>query len=301
MKGLPYDKPGRFFRGNIHTHSTRSDGRLPPAQVVAAYRDHGYDFLAITDHFRQRYGFPITDTSEFRTDSFTTILGAELHAPSLQNGEDWHILGVGLPPDFAPTPPDETGPQLAARAASAGAFVGIAHPAWYSLTIEDALSLEAAHSVEVYNKTTALENDRGDSWYMSDLLSQYGRRLTAYVADDAHFSPARPRDCRAAWVQVRAEDLDPDLIVQALKAGDFYSSQGPEIHDVAIENQHVAISCSPATSVYVTGRAQRSQPVYGAGITDCRVSLARFTGSYFRVTVVDDAGRRAWSNPVWLD
>ena len=58
MDGLPFGKPGRFFRGNIHTHSTRSDGRLPPSQVVAAYRDHGYDFLAITDHFRERYGFP---------------------------------------------------------------------------------------------------------------------------------------------------------------------------------------------------------------------------------------------------
>lgn len=301
MTGLPFDKPGRFFRGNLHTHSTRSDGRIPPAEVVAAYRDHGYDFLAITDHFRERYGFPITDTSEFRTDSFTTILGAELHAPSLQNGQEWHILGVGLPPDFAPTPPEETGPQLAARAASAGAFVGIAHPAWYSLTMEDALSLEAAHSVEVYNKTIALENDRGDGWYLSDLLSQHGRRLTAYVADDAHFNPVRPRDHRSAWVQVRAESLDPDALVHALKAGDFYSSQGPEIRDIAIDNQRAVISCSPASFVYVTGRAQLSQPVYGDGITNCQVSLNKFAGSYFRVTVIDDAGRRAWTNPVWFD
>ena len=301
MQGLPFDKPGRFFRGNIHTHSTRSDGRLPPAQVVAAYRDHGYDFLAITDHFRERYGFPITDTTEFRSDSFTTILGAELHAPCLQNGEDWHILGVGLPPDFAPTTPGETGPELAARAASAGAFVGIAHPAWYSLTIEDALSLDAAHSVEVYNKTIALENDRGEGWYMSDLLSQYGRRLTAYVADDAHFNPGRPRDHRAAWIHVRAERLDPDSILTALKAGDFYSSQGPEIHHLAIDDGQVAISCSPATSIFVTGRAQLSQPLYGEGITNCKLPLRKFAGSYFRVTIIDDSGKRAWSNPIWLD
>ena len=301
MRRLLFDKPGRFFRGNIHTHSTRSDGRRPPAQVVAAYRDHGYDFLAITDHFRERYGFPITDTSEFRSDSFTTIFGAELHAPCLQNGEDWHILAAGLPLDFAPTTPDETGPELAARAASAGAFVGIAHPAWYSLTVDDALSVEAAHSVEVYNKTIALENDRGEAWYMSDLLSLHGRRLTAYVADDAHFNPGRPQDHRAAWVHVRAESLDPDAIVTALKAGDFYSSQGPEIHDIAIEHGRVAISCSPAASVFVTGRAQLSQPVYGAGITNCKLPLSKFAGSYFRVTIIDHAGKRAWSNPIWLD
>ena len=259
MQGLPFDKPGRFVRGNIHTHSTRSDGRLPPAEVVAAYRDHGYDFLAITDHFRERYGFPITDTSEFRSDSFTTILGAELHAPCLQNGEDWHILGVGLPPDFAPTTPGETGPELAARAASAGAFIGIAHPAWYSLTIEDALSLEAAHSVEVYNKTIALENDRGEGWYMSDLLSQHGRRLTAYVADDAHFNPGRPQDHRAAWVQVRAESLDPAAILAALKAGDFYSSQGPQIHDISVENGRVAISMLAGQFQYSSREGRNSR------------------------------------------
>ena len=174
-------------------------------------------------------------------------------------------------------------------------------PPGTALTIEDALSLEAAHSVEVYNKTIALENDRGEGWYMSDLLSQHGRRLTAYVADDAHFNPSRPGDHRAAWVQVRAERLDSDALVHALKSGDFYSSQGPEIHDIAVRDQRVVISCSPATSVFVTGRAQLSQNLHGAGITHCDFSLRKFAGSYFRVTVIDDAGRRAWTNPVWLD
>jgi hypothetical protein len=30
MHALPFDKPGRFYRGNLHTHSTRSDGTMPP-------------------------------------------------------------------------------------------------------------------------------------------------------------------------------------------------------------------------------------------------------------------------------
>src|SRR2546425_8127200 len=103
MKNLPFAKPGRFYRGNIHTHSTRSDGRTKPAEVIAAYRDHDYDFLALTDHFLENYGFPIVDTREFRSETFTTILGAELHAPRTEIGERWHILAVGLPLDFAPT------------------------------------------------------------------------------------------------------------------------------------------------------------------------------------------------------
>ena len=299
MNQLPFDKPGRFYRGNLHTHSTRSDGKLGVAEVVAAYRDHGYDFLAITDHFLERYNFPVVDTREFRTSTFTTLLGAELHAPRIELGVNWHILAVGIPLDFAPTGETETGPELARRAASAGAFVGIAHPAWYGLTLADALSLDSAHAVEIFNQTCATYNDRGDGWYMEDMLLARGQRLLAYAADDAHFS--NRLDYRSAWIQVRAESLDPDAILAAIKAGHFYSSQGPEIHDVRIDGERIQVISSPAQAVFVAGRASAAQHETGQGIVRTEFSLRPFAGSYFRVTVVDAAGGRAWTNPIWLD
>ena len=70
--------------------------------------------------------YPITDTRPLRTETFTTLLGAELHAGTTTNGELWHILAVGLPPDFAPNLTDEDGPGIAARAMAAGAFVSVA-------------------------------------------------------------------------------------------------------------------------------------------------------------------------------
>jgi hypothetical protein len=106
--------PGQFYRGNVHTHSTRSDGRLDPPEVCRRYREAGYDFLCLSDHFLPKYGFPITDTVPFRTNSFTTILGAEIHAPANSHGEAWHILAAGLPEDFTPTGANETGVALAA-------------------------------------------------------------------------------------------------------------------------------------------------------------------------------------------
>src|SRR5207302_87983 len=39
-----------WLRGNLHAHTTFSDGVKEPAQLVAAYEALGYDFLAITDH-----------------------------------------------------------------------------------------------------------------------------------------------------------------------------------------------------------------------------------------------------------
>ena len=114
-----FTAPGRFLKGNIHTHTNRSDGRLPPDEVVARYRAAGYDFLSITDHFLPSYGFPITDAGP--VDGLTLILGAELHAPRTEMSELWHLVAVGLPADFAPTSEGEDGPALARRARSSPA------------------------------------------------------------------------------------------------------------------------------------------------------------------------------------
>jgi hypothetical protein len=276
MDNLPFGQPGRFYRGNLHTHSTNSDGALSPAEVVAAYRREGYDFVAITDHFMETYGFPVTDTTALRDDGFTTLLGAELHAPALANGEPWHLVAVGLPPGFAPPAAGEEAPALARRATAAGAFVGIAHPAWYGLTTEDARTVEAAHAVEVYNETCAMLSDRGGSWQSLDALLAEGRRLTAFGADDAHFRQGRP-DAFGAWVWVRAERLEPDALLAALKAGRFYTSQGPRLHDVAVDRGRGAVvgRCSPAAR----GGRRRPSTAGGSPGAGCRSRRSRMATS----------------------
>ncbi len=298
MKNLPFGRPGRFYKGNLHGHSTNSDGVMAPAEAVGHYRDAGYDFVALSDHFMDRYGFPVSDTRAFRSDDFTTLISAELHVPETACGEIWHILAVGLPTDFAPPVNGETAPQIAARAAAAGAYIGIVHPSWYGLTIEDAKSITVAHGVEIYNHGSVVEVDRGYDWPFCDLLLNDGWRLNGFATDDSH---QMTHDCFGGWVCVQAETLDPDALVDALKAGRFYSSQGPEIMDVRIEDEEVAIACSPASTVSLTGRGSRSAMKLGSGMTECRLPLKRFEDGYFRVTVIDARGRRAWSNPVWRD
>ncbi|GAA3806462.1 CehA/McbA family metallohydrolase [Sphaerisporangium flaviroseum] len=299
MRNVPFERPGRFWRGNLHTHSNLSDGALPPDQVARVYQQAGYDFVAITDHFRSEYGFALTDTRELRTSEFTTILGAELHAPRTEFSSEWHILAVGLPLGFLPTGPNETGPELARRARDAGAFIGMAHPAASLLTLADAESLDAADAVEVYNVLAARE-DRGDSWHLCDLLLGQGRRLSAYAADDAHFQLQDPPGC-LAWVHVRAESLDPAALLAALKAGQYYSSTGPEIHAIRLHGGGLTVRCSPASKVVVTGCVPGSRVREGDALIECTLPLDMFDRStYVRVTVVDAAGGRAWSNPIWL-
>ena len=40
----------KFLKGGLHCHTTRSDGQLPPEEVIRLHAENGYDFLALTDH-----------------------------------------------------------------------------------------------------------------------------------------------------------------------------------------------------------------------------------------------------------
>lgn len=298
---------GRFWRGNLHTHSTRSDGVLVPEEVCRRYKAEGYDFLALTDHFVGIYGYPIVDTLPMRDADFTTILGAELHSGAMANGELWHILAVGLPTDFAPSNSpsfipvagQETGPEIAARAVAAGAFVAIAHPQWSGLTLADARSITAAHAVEIYNHGCATGCDRGDGFAIADLLLTEGRCLSMIATDDAHFSEP---DHFGGWVMVKSEANTPEALLAALKAGHFYSSQGPELRDVRIEADHIVVECSAVVSVVAIGHGTGAKAVHGHSLTRAEVPLARLNNSpWLRVAVIDAAGKRAWSNPIWVE
>ncbi|MEI4485713.1 CehA/McbA family metallohydrolase [Frigidibacter sp. MR17.14] len=301
----PFSTPGRWLRGNLHCHSDRSDGALPPAEVCRRYAAQGYDFLALTDHFVGRFGYPITDTLPFRSGDFTTLLGAELHSGAMVNGELWHILAVGLPPDFAPSqspdfrpvPGQESGAALAARARAAGAFVAIAHPHWSGLTEADAAAIEAAHAVEVYNHGCAVEADRGEGFAQAEHLLNAGRRLTLIATDDAHF---HIDDHFGGWVMVKAAANAPAAILAALKAGAFYSTQGPEIRALSREGDALQVETSPAASVIVAGQGTPTVWRSAEAGTVWTLPLDRLAASpWLRVTVTDAAGRRAWSNPLW--
>lgn len=279
---------------------------MPVETVVDAYREAGYDFVQMSEHFIERYRWPIADTRRFRANNFTTILGAELHAMATGTGELWHIVAAGLPLDFAPCGRHETGPEIAQRAAAFGAFVGIAHPSWSQLTIEDGRAIKSAHAVEVYNHGCAVEVDRGDGWYLLDQMLREGHRLTAFATDDAHF---KTDDAFGGWVHVKTDALEPESLTEALKAGHYYSSQGPQIHELSFDRGEIAITCSPVNAIAVVGHNSRTASRFGRAITQARLNLSELDKSWtkvaaspwIRIVLIDGAGKRAWTNPIWHD
>ncbi|MFQ5437199.1 MAG: PHP domain-containing protein [Paracoccaceae bacterium] len=308
MRPIAFSAPGRFFKGNLHTHSTLSDGKLEPGEVCRRYRERGYDFLALSEHFVGMCDYPIADTRAFRGGGFTTLIGAELHSGAMSNGELWHILAIGLPFDFAPSnTPDhqpvkdqESGSEIAARAAAAGAFVAIVHPEWSGLNEADMLSIDAAHAVEVYNHGSEVESDRGRGLHSADLLARSGRRVSFIATDDAHFTHGE-QDAFGGWTMVKAEENTPDALLAALKAGACYATTGPDFLDLVVGEDTVDVRCSPASAVILQGAGVATEEVFGDGLTTARLPRARLRKSpWLRVTLIDNAGRRAWSSPVWL-
>ena len=123
--------------------------------------------------------------------------------------------------------------------------------------------------------------------------------MTMIATDDAHFYEP---DHFGGWVMAKAERNEPDALLAALKRGDFYSSQGPEIRDVRVEGDRVVVESSAVGSVIVQGWGTGAKGVHGHSMTRTEVPLARLLNSpWLRVTVIDAAGKRAWSNPFWRD
>lgn len=307
MRDLLMSGPGRFFRGNLHCHSDRSDGSMSPAGLARTYREAGYDFIAITDHFEERYGWPVTDTRSLRTDDFTTLVGAELSSADWSDPSVYWVAAVGLPPDFvAPIADDHA--EAIARAAACGAFVFMLHPGLNNLRVAavDRLpAFDAVEAVEIYTHQSSIYRpDTAIAAPFLDALLEDGRRLAAVAADDAHFRDVP--DGFGAWVEVFAQERDPAALLAALKAGTYYSTQGPAISGLTLDGDELRVSCSPCARILLTGPGRlwrrwrwRVGPPGAALLTEAAFTISDFRGSFCRVTAVDADGCRAWSNPIW--
>ena len=283
-----------IYKGNIHCHSTNSDGQLSPEKVCEFYKNLNYDFISLTDHFKSEYNFTISDTSNFSDDKFTTITGAELHAGKNSNGDEWHILSVGIPKDFTSPTEDESGPEIATRALKAGAFVAIAHPEWSGLNLNDALSMPLGiHAIEAFNgvcKTFGRENGS----YLIDQVMASGRMIGAIATDDAHYYE---KDANAGWVMVQAASNSHNDILDALKSGNYYGSTGPEIIRSEIVSEYFHVETSNVDYIGLVGRGARFEKISGENLKEAKLPLAKFHNSWARLILRTNEGKQAWGHP----
>lgn len=296
---------GGTFRGNLHGHSTHSDGSSSSAEVIRLYRDAGYDFTCLSDHLwtdRRFAAEAMNDSTSLDDDGFITVISAELHCNGKAYDQDgiWHIVANGLPADFKVASDTETGPDLVRRAVAAGAYVTIAHPEWYSMTTAEALSLAeaGAHGVEVYNHSCFVGSARSSGIATIDQLLNDGFRMSLTATDDSH---QIPHDAFGGWVEVGAANLTSDAIVAALKAGDFYASTGPDFLSIILDEAQLHVTTTPVSQIILSAKGHLALSAAGNGITEASFDLGSLDTDFFRLTITDENRMTAWSNAYWLD
>ena len=283
----PFDAPGEWYKGNLHTHTTESDGKLSPAENMQWHAGHGYHFVAITDHNR------LTDPLAFNPrPPLLAIPSVEITARRMP--VEYHILSIGI--DRMPIA-HNSDPQATIEAVNnAGGLCFIGHPYWHDHTLDDLLPLHGHMGIEIFNTGCWLEIQKGHSLVHWDGLLRRGQHVFGLAVDDSHF--AYP-DHGQGWVWVRAGRLDQTSILGALRDGRFYASTGPEIYDVCLEGRQVTVRCSPVRSIYLVGDIYHCPNAAhawdGVPLTEATFKLHP-QQRYLRVEVVDAANRSAWTN-----
>ncbi len=289
----PFSAPGHWYRGNLHTHTTRSDGEYSPQEAAAWYRQQGYDFLALTDHD------VCTDVTGLSGPGFLVLPGIEVHPGRNQLGEPYHVLGLGTCTSHRytrDTPLQEAIDGLRAE----GCVVWLGHPYWLGLTLPEMIDCSGTIGIEIYNATCAGFGRGLSTVHWDDLLAR-GNTTWGLAVDDAHWVRG---DYGRGWIMVKAPELTREAILRAVAAGTFYASQGPQIHDLQVTASEVYVCCSPVQTIDLVSRVgmggnQAVAPAPDQPLTEFTFRR-RYQEMYVRVECKDAHGRVAWSPPVPL-
>ena len=300
--------PQRWYKGNLHTHTLNSDGDSTPDDVVRWYREHGYQFLVLTDH---NYLTSVDGLNALHgaDDRFLVVKGEEV--TSSAQGKPVHVNGLDLQRLVDPPKADTVlamvqGMVDGIRAAKGAPSVNHPNFGW-AITAEELSQLRNTRLFEVWNGHPIVNNQGGggvpsleEAW--NRVLSS-GRMMYGIAVDDAHTfkqpgNPLVPGPGRG-WVHVRVPRLEARALVDALERGDFYSSTGVELESIVTTAQSMTVTVKTVQSskyrIVFIGRQGR---VLSEAIASPATYAFKGDEGFVRAQVIESNGRLAWVQPV---
>ena len=292
----------QWYKGNLHTHTTNSDGDTGPEGVIRWYKDDGYNFLSITDH---NFLTKVQDYKDFVTDKFILISGNEVSDQF--EGIPLHLLALGLYDDkLKPAGGKsilDTLQNNVDAIRGAGAVPVLAHPNFYwAFGSQELIQIKNCDLFEVLNAHPLVNNEGNEenpsTEEMWDEALSAGKKIYGIGSDDTHKIATYPGK---SWVMVEAEELTEKSILDALGKGNFYVSTGVILDKYKITRTSLKISIHP------NGTAQFTTLFIGEGgkILDRSESLHpsfKFNEAtlYIRAKIMDSNGNLALTQPVFL-
>jgi len=329
---LPLTSHGEWYRGNTHTHTISSDGDSAPDTVVRWYREHGYQFLFITDHEF------ITDPAPLNAlfgaaGRFLVLSGQEVtqwgadpkrssaHVNALFTSQVIFPIGertcsggaCGATVGSA-VPLKRTVDTNIAAIRAAGGIAQINHPNWrWSLRVEDLRDVPDYTLLEIWNgqhvNNLGGVDEQGravpSSTAIWDTLLSAGKIIWGVASDDSHnFRDPANRDLSlpgVGWIVVRAGELSAKAIEAAIRQGDFYASNGVALDDLTASTRALALKIQTAHDArYVTRFTDKDGKLLAEVAGTAPAYEIKGNEGYVRATVTSSNGAMAWTQPVFL-
>lgn len=306
----PAAPAGRWYKGNTHTHTLNSDGDSAPDDVVRWYREHGYQFLVLTDHnfLTSVDGLNALHGADER---FLVIKGEEV-TDSFEE-KSLHVNGLNVDAVVLPQGGTSVLDVLQRNVDAirqANGIPHINHPSFrWSITARELQQVRNNRLFEVFNGHPQVNNLGGggvpgleEAW---DAILTGGTLLYGVAVDDAHTfkQPGNPDVAGPGrgWVAVRAPRLEVRAVLDALERGDFYASTGVELADYQVTSQQMTISVKATTfakyRIQFVGKGGR---VLREVTEPTATYTIRGDEGYVRARVLESNGRLAWCQPVMV-
>lgn len=336
MKKYLLPQRGKFYKANMHSHTVISDGKMTAEEIKAAYKEKGYSIVAYTDHEIMIPHADLTD-EEFlpitayevqlrdwnRASRCIKLYHMNLYSPDpnrylsktyCKKDAWWGNIVNHFTDEMAAAGLEERefskrfAQWIIDTATSEGMLVSLNHPVWSLQDYNDYTGLKGLWGVEWFNYGCDRAGYVDSMQPIIDLLSE-GERVYPLATDDNHATVDR----FGGWIWVKAKKLDYDTVFKALKNGDFYSSTGPEIKSLYIEDGVVKIKTSAAKRISLVSdrRITVNKNAEDKLLTGAELSLSAllenhaktkdYKRCYFRLEVVDKYGNKAQTRAYFFD
>jgi hypothetical protein len=292
MARFRYETRGSWLKGNCHIHSTASDGGKTPSELAQMYAGQGYDFLCRTDHW------VFSDVGQEKdTYPLLWLDGVELDGRDYA-GAGYHVVCLGQFRGVA----REAGFVGALEAVRAqGGILVLAHPQWMGNSLDEARRW-GFDGVEIYNHVCRWLNGKGGGLAHWNALLERAPSALGLAVDDAHIRPEHP-GWNGAWTMVNAAECTREAIMGAIRAGNFYSTQGPEFRSISCYADEVTIQTSPVQFARLVGPAAKGVR-WGSFDGETREEMTFCVPDdwpYAYLEIEDRLGRRAWTNGLFVE
>ena len=307
-----------WFKGNLHTHTNKSDGDSSPETVVDWYSNNKYDFLVLSDHNH----LTILDSNQTK---LLLIPGEEI---TLNLPYTIHINAIGIKKVIEPTLRPTKVKTLQANIdniISSGGLAEINHPNFrWALNEKDLVQVRGAHFIEVFNGNYNTHNYGGggkksveEMW--DEMLSKK-IKIWGVAVDDSHhfkeeFAPHRHNPGRG-WVEVFAKNLSEKNILDSMRNGYFYFSNGVKFKKINFNKEKIELSIagdyfnkglsnslltdSKYTTQLISNEGEIIEEINGKSV---KFNLVNENNeyTYYRTKTISSTGSIGWTQPIFIN